>query len=168
MIAPDADRDRDRECDCARSGDHYPRMTTQSAAVLDAPPIGTTMRALVKESAATGRRNPRGAGPAARPGRAARPRPRRERVRHGHPHRALGSVGAAELRSAADDLRPRDGRRRRRRAARARRASRSATGSPQRRTSSIGRATSAARAAPSCASTCASWACTFPAPSPST
>src|SRR3954462_3909763 len=30
------------------------RMTTQSAAVLDAPPVGTTMRALVKESAGPG------------------------------------------------------------------------------------------------------------------
>src|SRR5690242_420152 len=29
-------------------------MTTQTAAVLDAPPLGTTMRALVKESAAPG------------------------------------------------------------------------------------------------------------------
>src|SRR4051794_34552769 len=43
-------------------------MTSQSAAVLDAPPVGTTMRALVKEAAGRGAASPEVAVPQPGPG----------------------------------------------------------------------------------------------------
>ena len=87
-------------------------MTTQSAAVLDTPPMGTTMRALVKESAAPGAAIREVPVPQPGPG---------EMLVRVHAASVCGTdvhierwdqVGAAELRPAADDLRPRDGRRR--------------------------------------------------------